>query len=135
MGPVFPEGPRTVVTLTWLGGVLAIIGGAFWIIAAVVNPGGVVWPIFAATLSVGTLVIARSFGSRTGFWGWLAVRGFAVGLVGVIAGQMIGGNLGTRSLWPGWCSCGWPDCLLQSVCAQAAASVALALRWRSPAGS
>ena len=95
MGPVFPRGPRTAVTLTWLGGVLAIIGGALWIIAAIVNPGGVVWPIFAATLSVGTIVIARSLGSRAGFWGWLAVRGFAVGLVGVVAGQMIGGNLGT----------------------------------------
>ena len=44
MGPVFPRGPRTAVTLTWLGGVLAIIGGALWIIAAIVNPGGVVWP-------------------------------------------------------------------------------------------
>ena len=82
------------MTLTWLGGVLAIIGGALWIIAALTSPGDVAWPIVAATLSVGTIVIVGSLGSRAGFWGWLAVRGFAVGIAGVVAGQMIGGNLG-----------------------------------------
>ena len=94
MGPVLPGGPRTAMTLTWLGGVLAISGGALWVVAALVSPGDVVWLISAAALSVGTIVIAASLGSRAGFWGWLAVRGFAVGVVGLVAGQMLGGNLG-----------------------------------------
>lgn len=77
-----------------VGGVLVIVGGVLWIIAALISPGDVAWPIVAATLSVGTIVIVGSLGSRAGFWGWLAVRGFAVGIVGVVAGQMIGNDAG-----------------------------------------
>ena len=79
---------------TWVGGVLVIVGGTLWIIAALISPGDVAWPIVAATLSVGTGIVVERLGSRAGFWGWLAVRGFAVGIVGVVAGQMLGGNLG-----------------------------------------
>ena len=40
----------TAVTLPWVGGALAIIGGVLWIIAALVSPVDVVWPFKAGGL-------------------------------------------------------------------------------------
>lgn len=93
-----PEGAggsfRIRQTLTWGGGGLALVGGVFWVVAALVSPGDGVWPVVAAALSVGTIVIAAGLGPRAGFWGWLAIRGFAVGVVALVAGQLFGGIFG-----------------------------------------
>jgi hypothetical protein len=80
--------------MTLVGGGMAAIGGTVWLIAALVSPGREVWATAGAVLSVATIVVAQALGSRAGFWGWLAIRGFVVGAVAVVGGQILGGNLG-----------------------------------------
>ena len=76
------------------GGALAAVAGVPWVAASLVMPPSSAWLPLVVIVNVAGVVISGSLGSRAGFWGWLAVRGFIGALLALTAGQAFGGGIG-----------------------------------------